>query len=397
MGTLSTTLWGMRAAIAGIVALGALALASAAGATPQRAGGGGQTFTPVLQEVTSTPTWFDGIDGKVHVEYDLKLTNSFPVNATVTSLQVRRRGGGVLATLTGDGLLAAISPLGSPASNEVTLPPAGTALAYIDLTVNSRKRLPRRLVHTVTADVEPGLPVPPTISATGAPTRVDRDPPIQIASPVSGPGWAAIIGAHRRAMQPINGRLTNGQRYAIDWNRVDAEGRAAFGDPASFSSNPSYGQPVKAVGDAKVVRAVDGIADQPPDSFTPVPLELADGNYVVLKLRRGVYAAYAHLVPGSVRVERGDTVREGDVLGALGNSGNSNGPHLHFQLMDGPSLLNSDALPLVFKRVTVTGSVPSLDVFGEAYVNQTPVSFTTELNGTYRNAGPVGLPILRFP
>jgi murein DD-endopeptidase MepM/ murein hydrolase activator NlpD len=252
-------------------------------------------------------------------------------------------------------------------------------------------------VHTTTADIEPGLPVPPTIAATGAVARVHQGPPIRIAPPVSGPGWAAIIGAHRRAVQPISGRLLNGQRFAIDWNRIDAEGRPAFGDPSTFASNPSYGQPVTAVGDAKVVAAMDGIPDQPPDSFTPVPLEIADGNFVILKLARNVYAGYAHLIPGTVAVARGDRVREGDVLGDLGNSGNSNGPHLHFQLMNAPSLLDSDALPLVFKRVTVTGVVPSLDAFGEAYVNQAPVPFTTELNGAYRDRGPVGLDILAFP
>jgi murein DD-endopeptidase MepM/ murein hydrolase activator NlpD len=57
---------------------------------------------------------------------------------------------------------------------------------------------------------------------------------------------------------------------------------------------------------------------------------------VILKLRHRVYAGYAHLIPGTVTVNRGDTVREGEVLGELGNSGNSNGPHLHFQLMNAP-------------------------------------------------------------
>jgi len=64
---------------------------------------------------------------------------------------------------------------------------------------------------------------------------------------------------------------------------------------------------------------------------------------VILKLAKGVFAAYAHLAPGSVRVHRGERVREGQLLGKLGNSGISTGPHLHFQLMNRPEPLDADA------------------------------------------------------
>ena len=152
-----------------------------------------------------------------------------------------------------------------------------------------------------------------------------------------------------------------------------------------------------AVGDGKVVEAVDGIPDQPPDSFTPVGFQMADGNFVILRLSPGVYAGYAHLIPGSVAVERGDIVRSGELVGRLGNSGNSNGPHLHFQIMNARSLLVSDSLPLVLGRFRLRGIVPSLDAFGDAYMNQTPVPFSPVGAGPYRNRGLVGVDILDFP
>ncbi len=62
------------------------------------------------------------------------------------------------------------------------------------------------------------------------------------------------------------------------------------------------------------------------------------GNHVVLDLGDEVYAALAHLRRGSVRVRPGDRVAAGQQLAACGNSGNSTEPHLHFQLMDHPSL-----------------------------------------------------------
>jgi murein DD-endopeptidase MepM/ murein hydrolase activator NlpD len=101
-------------------------------------------------------------------------------------------------------------------------------------------------------------------------------------------------------------------------------------------SRLGYGQLILAVGDGLVVDAIDGIPDQDPDDFVPVGANEADGNFVILRLAPRTFAGYAHMIPGTVRVERGDRVRKGDVLGFLGNSGNSDGPHLHFQAASTP-------------------------------------------------------------
>src|SRR5271169_2664779 len=57
------------------------------------------------------------------------------------------------------------------------------------------------------------------------------------------------------------------------------------------------------------------------------------------------YALYAHLKPYSVTLQVGDVVTEGQKLGLLGNTGNTTGPHLHFQVMDRPSALKTNGLP----------------------------------------------------
>ena len=176
-------------------------------------------------------------------------------------------------------------------------------------------------------------------------------------------------------MQPVNGRFVNGQRFAIDWNRLDEQYRAAFGDPASFASNPELrGAPAGGRPNGRVVEAVDGIRESAagPTSSRSAP-EIADGNVVILRLAPNVFAGYAHLDPGERSgSKQGDRVRTGDVLGELGNSGNSNGPHLHFQLMNEPSLLASTGLPLEFREFRLTGVIPSMDAFGEAFATQTP-------------------------
>ena len=54
---------------------------------------------------------------------------------------------------------------------------------------------------------------------------------------------------------------------------------------------------------------------------------------------------YAHLQPGTLRVKAGDRVKAGQTLGLLGNSGSSTEPHLHFQVMNGTSLLDPEGIP----------------------------------------------------
>ena len=81
------------------------------------------------------------------------------------------------------------------------------------------------------------------------------------------------------------------------------------------------------------------------------------GNRVIIDMGSGHYAMYAHLAPGSVQLHVGDYVRQGQKLGLLGNTGNSSGPHLHFQVMDRPSSLDDTSLPFVFDHMNLEGRV----------------------------------------
>jgi len=325
------------------------------------------------------------------------LTNAFPVSVRLRSLKVRAGDGRTVETLAGAALKAAVTRLATPTEPTTQLDPSTVGVAWVDLTFPRRGAIPNRLKHRLTVDVEPGLPVPARITSTGARTRVASRPPVLIGPPLRGPRWTAIVGAHRRALQPVNGHLYAGQRFAIDWNLLDAQHRLVFGDPGRLRSYPSYGEPVLAVGDGKVVEAVDGIPDQDPAHFVPVGADQADGNVVVLRLARRTFAGYAHLVPGSVRVKRGDRVKEGEVLGKLGNSGNSNGPHLHFQVMNRSSLLASDGLPIVFRRFHLTGRMTSFEAAQHALETQTPVPIVPSDAGPKRRVGLTDLDVLDFP
>src|SRR6185312_245751 len=92
-----------------------------------------------------------------------------------------------------------------------------------------------------------------------------------------------------------------------------------------------------------------------------ITAEKAGGNHVVVAIGGGRYAFYAHLQPGSVRVKVGQKVKVGQVLGLLGNTGNSDGPHLHFHIMDSPHPLEANGLPYRFSNFTVEGTVTNIE------------------------------------
>ncbi len=125
-----------------------------------------------------------------------------------------------------------------------------------------------------------------------------------------------------------------------------------------------WGKEVVASAGGTVVDVVDGVPNNPSflgsrlskeeldkikDSLGPTAM-LA-GNYVVLEHQNGEFSLYAHMIIGSVKVKKGDKVNQGQLLGLCGNAGNSDAPHMHFHLMDGPSILTSRGLPIRFTNL----------------------------------------------
>jgi murein DD-endopeptidase MepM/ murein hydrolase activator NlpD len=105
------------------------------------------------------------------------------------------------------------------------------------------------------------------------------------------------------------------------------------------------GKSVLAVANAVVVSVTNGFREQTPGKYpTSISLNEADGNSVMLDLGDHRYALYAHLQPGSINVSRGQTVKLGQVIGLVGDTGNSLVPHLHSQVTDGSSSLASNGL-----------------------------------------------------
>lgn len=72
------------------------------------------------------------------------------------------------------------------------------------------------------------------------------------------------------------------------------------------------------------------------------------GNYVIIQHEDGNYTVYAHMQTHSLRVQAGDSVVQGQVIGKVGSTGNSTGNHLHFEVRVGGSSSANAQQPLNF-------------------------------------------------
>jgi hypothetical protein len=163
--------------------------------------------------------------------------------------------------------------------------------------------------------------------------------------------WTAASGG-RSTLVNSHWSLTV-QRHAIDFVQM-VDGKTFEGDRSRLESFFVFGDPVLAVADGRVTEAIDGLPDAPVGGRT---WEEMAGNHVVLDIGDGRYVLYAHLKEASLRVEVGDTVRRGQVLGQVGDSGNSDEPHLHIQAQNTPAFdVESRELrtyPILFEGATI--------------------------------------------
>jgi Peptidase family M23 len=341
---------------------------------PILAGGQKDQFTPVLVS-TLTPTngVFRGTDGKQHVVYELEFLNANATPATLQKIEVldEKDASHVVATYQGAQLVAQLRTLSRTPVANAEIEFNGARMLLLHLVFEEGATVPQRLLHRISL-LGGAMPAPTpqtpealryTVATVGLKTKVPA-----IGPPLKGKGWVALngccelSGAHRGSSQSVNGGLYFAQRFAIDWMRLDDKGHLVNGNEADVHSYTDYGADVIAVADGKVVGTMKDLDDQKPGALpaiSTITLENVDGNHVVLDLGNGVYAFYAHLQRDSIPVFVGDHVKRGQLLGKLGNTGNTSAPHLHFHLMDSPSTLASNGLPYVIDSFAFEGAVPA--------------------------------------
>jgi hypothetical protein len=305
------------------------------------------------------------VDGGAALTYELHVTNWVPQAFIVQRVEVLSGSDGrVLLALADSTLARSLARPGtmpvSP-SDRTRLGGGMRGVTWLWVPVDAQTP-PASVRHRITVEETSGADSGRARVFEGRPVPVTRDIAV-IGPPLRGGAWMTANGpsnesGHRRALIPIGGMPAIAQRFAIDYVRVDTAGRTVNGDRARNENFYAQNADAIVVADGIVVATKDSIPENVPgvsSRAVPIDLETVGGNHVIVDIGDGRYAFYAHLRPGSLRVKTGDRVRRGQVLGLVGNSGNSTEPHLHFHLADANSPLGSEGIPYVHESFDLVG------------------------------------------
>jgi hypothetical protein len=144
------------------------------------------------------------------------------------------------------------------------------------------------------------------------------------------------------------------ERDAIDLFQV-VDGRSFHGDSKGLPSYYAFGEPIRAPADGTVTAVLDARPDEPVGGSD---LDHPEGNYLVIDIGHERYVMIAHLAQDSVRLAEGDPVRRGQVIARVGDSGNSDQPHIHIAVQNRPTFDHEDediqTYPIVFRNTVLT-------------------------------------------
>jgi hypothetical protein len=320
---------------------------------------------PRVEVVCPSPPVPVRIDKQQVLVYELHVTNFDVVPLTLKRLDVfgNDENSRPLITLADDRLAAAMIQVGAPMASADSsagpkdarvIGPGGRAVVFLWTEMQPDHPSPISLRHRMvfsSAAADGGNAAEATLD--DFPVPVSQDSVLTLSPPFNGGIWLAGNGPandsdHRRSITAIDGHIYSAERFAIDWIKVGPNGDSRHDGSTRNENWWGYGEPVLAVADGEIMEVVDGIPDNTPRVLPPVTLDNIAGNHVILQIAPNRYVAYAHLQNQSIRVKLHDRVHRGAVLALLGNSGNTTGAHLHLQVTDRNSVLQSEGVPFVF-------------------------------------------------
>jgi murein DD-endopeptidase MepM/ murein hydrolase activator NlpD len=140
------------------------------------------------------------------------------------------------------------------------------------------------------------------------------------------------------------------QKNAFDIMICNEQGKTYKTDGKTNEDYYAFEQPLVAPCNAEVVWVVDGVKDNKPGDLNPI---FVPGNSLMLKTQNNEYMLFAHFKNHSVKVKEGDRVKQGQLLGLCGNSGNSSEPHLHFHIENVEDMNTATGAKCYFDKILV--------------------------------------------
>ena len=142
------------------------------------------------------------------------------------------------------------------------------------------------------------------------------------------------------------------QKNAFDIVITDDKGNSFKTDGKTNEDYYAFGKELIAPCDGEVVLVVDGVKDNVPGILNPV---YVPGNTVIIKTANNEYLFFAHFKQHSILVKQGQKLKQGQVLGLCGNSGNSSEPHLHFHIQNVEDMNTATGAKCFFDKILVNG------------------------------------------
>lgn len=309
------------------------------------------------------------ISGQPTLYYELHLLNKAADPILLHSLYITRQAGNWRRVIEKNDLQKKYSPeKKSKDQKALLLPPGASGIVYLELAVpaNTTGSLKHwflfQTMHKDTAGLQPSAAV-----------SINYAPPasVVVGPPVSEGAWAAIYEpswerGHRRVVYAPDGKSRIPGRFAIDFIKLDQQGKYATGDENEIKNWLGYGAAIIAVADGVVASTLNDFPESKTLAAHPAwPSEKATGNYISLDIGNGLLVFYEHLQPGSIKVKAGQAVKKGDTLAALGFTGQTTGPHLHFHIANANSPLGAEGIPFAFEQFTMLGGWPDFSQFGK--------------------------------
>jgi murein DD-endopeptidase MepM/ murein hydrolase activator NlpD len=313
-------------------------------------------------------------ENKTQIAYEMHITNFGSNDLLFNSLEITDEKKLRVDHFEDEKLFSLLKTIGAnnDPANKSLLQSGRRIVVFIWLTFENKSFTPKFLKHKLVFEStrNGNSKTKYVLNELGLEIRTAKLP--TISSPIKGKKWVVANGAsnfsnHRRTIITLDGKPRISQRFAIDFAKLGDDGKLAKDDPQNNKSYYGYGEEVIAVSNAKVVSIQDEIPENVPLKAPAVPINLRtiSGNYVILDIGHGYFAFYAHLQSGSIKVRVGDTVKKGETLALLGNSGNSDLPHLHFHICDANSPLASEGIPFHFNFFENLGFIESADALAE--------------------------------
>ncbi len=147
---------------------------------------------------------------------------------------------------------------------------------------------------------------------------------------------------------------SDAQKNAFDFVITNEKGNSFKKDGKTNDDYYAFGKELIAPCDGEIVLVVDGVKDNLPGELNPI---YAPGNTVILKTANNEYLFFAHFKQNSIVVIQGQRVKQGELLGLCGNSGNSSEAHLHFHIQNVEDMNKATGAKCFFGEIIVNGEL----------------------------------------